>query len=324
MSAASQQAAPDYTYWYSALAGNFGEVHDGDAQPGFWRRRSRRAGPFDPVAIWHDGTKLVALVGDTPVDAGDVWSYCCRFPVTKAQYDNRLKTGMWHDDDPAVVESLAHGASNSAAVDEADILKEEIETAAAGVSAYVKIRDDATAAKAQALRSRLLELSGKADKTRENQKKPHLEAGKVIDSKWTPLVKLSKVAADTIRAALGAHETRKANELAAAEKIKEEARIKAERERVKAAAAGRPVPAPIPEPPAPPMPVASTTIRGGSGRGAAVRVVKKATVVDQDRAYLSMRLHPELVELIAKLAQRAATAGVPVDGVEVTEERVVS
>ena len=34
---------PDYTYWNNALNGVFGPVHEGDAQLGFFRKRTRRA-----------------------------------------------------------------------------------------------------------------------------------------------------------------------------------------------------------------------------------------------------------------------------------------
>ena len=335
MSSAAKIEAPkaDYTYWRNALAGTFGPVHDSDPQLGFYRKRIKRAGAYVPVAIWEQDTKIIALVDGQQADAAEIWSFVCQYPISEEHYHARVKTGKWHDEDDAVTESLAHRTdTNNPPTDEAELLQEQIDAATAGAGNYAEITDDETAAKAQALRSRLLELSGNADRLREDKKRPHLEAGKAIDTKFMPLVKAAKNAADAIRAALGAHETRKAREAEKIRRAEEEMRLQAEQEaaaaRAEAEKAGAPAPVepePAPPPPAPaPVPETATSIRGAYGRAAAVKVVKVAKVVDQDKAYMAMRTHKELVELIAKLAQRAATAGVSVDGVEVTEERTVA
>lgn len=331
------KSKPTYDYWQNALAGNFGPVHDGDPQPGFYRKRTGKAAGYVPVAIWEQDGRILALVDGKEVDAAEIWSFVCQYPILEEWYRARMVGQAWPDESAAVTASLKPPPSghNNPPTDEAEILKDQIDAASAGVAEYAEITSDETAAKAQSLRSRLLELSGSADKLREDRKRPHLEAGKEIDGKFMPLVKLAKNGADAIRAALGAHETRKAREAERLRREAEEARQKAERERAEAEAAARTaeaagqpaprVPEPVPEPPAPaPVPEAATNIRGAYGRAAAVKVVKVAKVVDQDKAYLAMRTHKELVELIAKLAQRAATAGVSVDGVEVTEERAVA
>lgn len=320
----------DYTYWKNALAGTFGEVHDGDPQPGFYRKRTGKAQGFIPVAIWEQDGKVIALADGREADANEIWTYCCPHVVTEEQYRARVETGKWHDEDDAVTESLAHRTdTNNPPTDEAEILRGQIEAASAGVAEYTEIKDDATASKAQSLRSRLLELSGQADKVREAQKKPFFEAGKAVDAKFQPLVKSAKAAADLIRDALGQHETRKAKEAARLQAIADEARIKAEREAVKAQAAaalaGRPI---QPSEPAPaavaPTPEPVTAIRGAYGRAASVKIVKVAKVTDQDAAYGFLKAHKELSDLIAQLAQRAVNAGYVVPGVEVIEERKVA
>lgn len=330
MNIATKISGPDYTYWQNALAGNFGPVHDSDPQPGFYRKRMGRAAGYVPVAIWEQDGKVLALVDGREADAAEIWTYACKFPILEEWYRARMIGQPWPDESAAVTESLVHRTdTNNGPVDEADVLKAQIESASAGAAEYAEIGTDETAAKAQSLRSRLLELSGQADKAREAQKKPFFEAGKAIDAKYQPLVKAAKFAADTIRDALGAHETRKARE---AEKLRlaaEEVRIKAEREAVKARAeaelAGKPAPAPVPPAPTPePAPAPAAAIRGAYGRAAAVKVVKVAKVIDQDKAYLALRTQKEMVELIAALAQRAATAGIPLEGVEVMEERRVA
>lgn len=307
------------------MAGIFGPVHDSDPQPGFFRKRTRRAGPFVPVAIWEQGGKILALVDGKEADAAEIWSHVCQYPILEEWYRARMMGQPWPDESAAVTESLAPAAGhNNPPTDPVEVLKGQIEAASAGATEYAEIKDDETASKAQSLRSRLLELSGDADKRREAEKKPHFEAGKAIDLKFQPLVKAAKAAADLIRDALGAHETRKARAAEAARLEAENLRIKAEREAVKAAAAGKPLPQP-PAPSAPePLPAPAATIRGAYGRGAAVKAVKVAKVIDQDAAYTGLKAHPEMIALIAALAQRAATAGITLPGVEVTEERKVS
>lgn len=329
MSAVAERK-PDYTYWQNALAGNFGPVHDSDPQPGFYRKRTGKAAGYVPVAIWEQDGKILALVDGKEADAAEIWTYVCKYPILEEWYRARMVGQRWPDESAAVTESLAHVTdTNNPPTDEAEILKGQIEAAATGAAEYADINSDETASKAQSLRSRLLELSGQADKIREIEKKPHLEAGKAIDAKFQPLVKMAKSAADLIREALGQHETRKAREAERIRREQEEERLRAEREATKARAeaelAGRPAPAPVPAAPPPePTPAPAAAIRGAYGRAAAVKVVKVAKVVDQDKAYLALKKHPEMIALIAALAQRAATAGIPLEGVEVTEERKVS
>lgn len=322
-----------YDYWSNALKGEFGAVHDSDPQPGFYRKRTSRGGAFVPVAIWEHEGSIVALVDGKQADAAELWSYVCQYPVTEEQYRARVETGRWHDESAAVTASLAPPSigHNNGPQDEAEIIKGQIEAASAGAEEYATIKDDAEAAKAQSLRSRLLELSGSADKKREAEKKPHLEAGKSVDAKWQPLVKAAKAAADKIRDALSAHETRKARVAAEAQRKAEEAIRKAEEERrakLAAKLAEHPdAPSPMPEPTPAAAPVAPepvTAIRGAYGRAAAVKIVKVATVTDQDAAYAYLKADKELAALISKLAQRAVDAGYTVPGTEVTEQRKVA
>lgn len=314
----------NYDYWTNALAGNFGPVHDSDPQAGFYRKRVSRGGAFLPVAIWENEGQMIALVDGKQADANEIWTYVCQHPITEAHYHARVETGKWHDESDAVAASLAPppAGHNGPPQDEAEILKGQIDAASAGADGFTEIKDDGEAAKAQSLRSRLLELSGSADKKREAEKKPHLKAGKSIDEKWQPLVKAAKAAADKIRDALSAHETRKARAAAEAQRKADELARKAAEE--VAAKAPKDAPAPVAPPPPPPAPEPVTAIRGAYGRAAAVKIVKIATVTDQDAAYGYLKADKELSALISKLAQKAVDAGYTVPGTEVTEERKVA
>lgn len=307
---------PDYTYWMNALAGTFGAVHDGDPQPGFYRKRTGKAAGYVPVAIWEQDGKIIAAIDGHVGDAVTVWTYCCPHPITEEQYHVRVKTGKWHDEDDAVTASLSPPPMGHNQADPVDSIKDQIDAALKGVGDYGDILTDETAAKAQSLRSRLLELSRDADKQRETLKRPHFEAGKAVDELYQPLVKAAKTGADTIAKELSAHETRKARV--------EADRLAAERKRLaEEQAKSAPIGAPDPLPEPAPIPVAPP-IKGAYGRAAAVKIIKVAKVVDQDAAYQALKSQPDLAAVIQKLAQKLVDAGFNVAGVEVTEERKVS
>lgn len=323
------ERADPYDFWRRALAGEKvgGDtlpIHDGDWQCGFYRRRASKAGSFLPVAMWRTEDGGFCLVDGKAADPVEEWSYCCRYPVSEEHYRERVESGRWFDEDASVTASLAHDPKNSAEIDPAELLKNQIETASAAVETYAVVNDDETAAKAQGARSHLLELSGEADKKREALVRPFLDGQKTTNALWMPLVKLAKDGADKIRVQLAAHETRKANAATAA-------RLKSEEEAKNAvpvpqapAVTGEPaqVVQPVPAP-AVAVPAPSAQIRGGHGRAATVKIKKMAKVVDQDKAYLFFRENQDVVAIILKLAQRAADAGIEVPGVNVTEERDV-
>jgi hypothetical protein len=311
-----------YDFWRNALAGVAQDIHDGHAHPGFYRKRVSRGGAFVPVAIWEQDGKLVATVDGKEIDPIEVWTFCCQHPVTEEAYRERVSTGMWPDEDSGVAASLRGPGDNNPPQDEVEAISDQIDAAAANAAAYETIADDETAARAQSSRSRLLELGGQADKRREVLKRPHLEAGKAVDAAWQPLVQKAKGAADAIRRALGAYETRKAQEAERQRQEQERLRREAEAAARKAETAGKPAPPP-PPPPDPEPPAPQTQVRGAYGRAASIKEVKRATVANQDEAYGFLKGHKELKDFIAKLAQRAVDAGYEVPGVTVTIERVV-
>lgn len=282
----------DYAYWRDALEGKFGPIHDGDPHPGFYRLR-RRGQVDQPVAIWRDMDGICCAVSGREDDASELWTFVADKPITEAVYRAVVAGEPWPDIAPSVA-----ALTNSESADPADILRDQIEACKADIAGFTTITDDTQQAAAQSLRSRLLELSREADKTREKLKAPHHEAGKAVDAKWQPLVKDAKAAADKVAAAMGAWET-------------EKARVAAE-----ANAPSPPVAAPAPAPAAP--------IKGAYGRAASVRVVRIATVVDQDRLYAAIRDNSELKAAMQRIAQAIVNGGETVAGVEITEERRVA
>lgn len=314
-------------------------IHPGEYQVGYFRTR-RKGGAWEPVGIYPDDSGVVhgfrnnMEVSDIP----ELFTWCCRHPVTHQAYVDALDGKGWPDDDKVVAAQLAAPApapadeptigDNSGEVDEATTLKDQIEAALAGMKAYEKITDDKTAEKALSLRNRLNELSRDADKIRTREKEPHLEAGKAVDLKWQPLVKRAKAGADQVRDAMSAWETVKL------QRRREEERkaLEAQRAAEEAARAAEPTSG---EPQgettvleAPKVDVqpdaAPSTIRGSYGKAASVSaktVVKEVT--DWSALAVYMSSHPEAQALLRQLAQRAIDAGRTVPGITTEEVATV-
>jgi hypothetical protein len=309
----------NYDFWIKALkdpseVGKSLAVHDSDLQPGFWRKKEKD-GTFTPVAVWEKEGKMLAVVGVKRIRATvpeELWTYICRYPVTENAYRVCLRDGKWPDD--ATVRSAPAIGDNNPPADPVLALAEEIENAEKNAQAeFGEINSDEQAARAQSARSRLLELRSAADNKREELVAPHLKAQQETNKIWMPLVQKAKAAADNIRAAMSAWETKKAKAAA-------EAQRKAEAERqANAAKQDNPV-----EEEAPPAPAPTTQVRGGYGRAASVRLVLIAKVTDQNLLYPFLAGHKELSDFMAVLAQRAVNAGHKPPGVEITEERRVS
>ena len=190
------------------------------------------------------------------------------------------------------------------------------------MDAYAKIKDDETASKALSLRNRLNELSRDADKKRDELKRPHLEAGKAIDGKWQPLVKSAKAGADKVKDAISGWETEKLRAQREAERKAyeaEQARIAAERATQKDDGETAVIDSPKVEvAPA----AAQSTVRATYGKAASVQAKTfLKDVTDWPALAVYMSNHPEMQDLLRKLAQRAIDAGrADVPGIT-TEER---
>src|SRR5690606_23282189 len=131
-------------------------------------------------------------------------------------------------------------------------------------------------------RARLLDLGKKADKERDEKKRPHLEAGRAIDAEYKPLVEAATSAANAIRDVLTqwmrAEEARQRAEAEAKRKAEEE-RIAKERAEYLAA---NPIAEHTEEPPLPLAPVEPPKVQAGgqSGRRAGLRTQVRYEIED--------------------------------------------
>lgn len=322
-----------WKWWQDALANpsKIGSkelpVHDSDPHQGYFRVRYGKDKPFEPVAIWKDEEgNWLAYRSGREVNAEGIWTSCCRYPVSYEAYNAAVDGKGWPDDDTVVSKQVQPPeptiGDNSGEVDPADELKDQIEAALAGMKAYEKVGDDATAAKALSLRNRLNELSGQADKIRVKQKEPHLEAGKAVDAKWQPLVKSAKAGADKVRDAIGSWETEKLRRQREADRKAEEARSAAEEAAREQHGEAAVIDAPAP---AAPVETAPAPIKASYGKSASVQVktvVKDVT--DWKALAIYMCDHPNMQDLLRQLAQRALDAGrTNIPGITTTEEAKV-
>jgi hypothetical protein len=306
-------------------AGEKIECHPDLPLAGFYRLRSRDKMTYMPVAYWYEivadlaaggeivneRCKLVCLVNDREVEeisARERWAFACKNPITEAVYRAVIAGAPWPDTDQTF------GDNRPPADDDPVAISEQIDSAAAGAKAYAEITDDETAARAQSLRSRLLELSGKADKIRTKQKAPHLEAGNDVDKVWQPIIKKAKEISDTIRASLGGWETKKL----ACERKAELVRLEAEKKAQEADITLPPLQ--VFTPPLPPP-----KIKGAYGRAAIVRLIRVVVeITDQAALYAHMAGRSEVIKLLGDLAQRDVDTGITVPGVRVEEQRKVT
>lgn len=306
-----------YAWWKAARAGNMGAISVDDPRCGFYRVSKFKNGPLVPLAIYPCNGEIIGHLDGENIDSdrlNQLWPFAARHHVDEAAWrevaENR---GKWPDID-ATVDMQRGIGDNSGALDDAATIKEQIESASAGIKEYAVISDDATRDRAQTLRSRLLELRSEADRHLEKDKRPHLSALETIRGKWNPLVEAAQAGADAIRAAMKKWETKKLNDAAEAQRKIDIERREGERKAAETGATIAPTVAP------PPAPI-TTKFKGGAGRAASVAKVRVITeVTNWDQVYQVFRDTPDVKALLRKLADRAVANGHTFAGVTIEEQ----
>lgn len=91
-----------YEPWRRRLKGEQVPAHPDSPEPGFYKTKEFRGGPFVPVAIWieqkigKDGQLLEAevfrcLVNGKPKDAAQVWNFAVKNPIEEEEYHRAMK-----------------------------------------------------------------------------------------------------------------------------------------------------------------------------------------------------------------------------------------
>lgn len=330
-----------WAWWQAALKGQFGPIHDGEPQQGYYRVR-RKGEPWEPVAIWFDEAtgEWLAYRNGKEVRASDIWTWACRNPIEHVAYEKAM-AGDGFDDEPPAPRGIG---DNSGEADPLDAIKVELAGEVEQVSDFMRkpVETQADADRLGIWAKRLTDLAKRADNHRVVEKEPHLAASRAVDDKWRdPIAEAKDWAAKAKKhvepyliAQRRAEEERqrKVREEAEAARRAEEAALHA---KIKAAQEAeqrdqKEIDALINEAERKaqqPIEVEAHKVSAGrTGARVSVRVEKVGVVTDYAKAAAALVAmnHKDLIETVDKLAARAAKAGVPFDGMEVREvEKVV-
>jgi hypothetical protein len=309
------QQGDQYDFWRRRLTGEVIPIHEGEAQSGFYRVRSRDKTTWRTVAYWFKDGALRCRVNGDDIDeqrAMELWPFASKNPITHEVYRAVSQGGAWPDLHEAVTADRIN-SSNAPADNSLEALQDRIADLARDAEKLIAdgaARSQEAADRASDLANRLGELHKQADTARAAEKKPHDDAAKAVQAKWLPVLSLAEVYKRLKNVVVGpflVEQDRKRREA-------EQAALKAAEE---AAKAGR-------EPP--PPAAASAPVKAGSGgrRSVALRTQKRAVIVDHAAALSHFANHSEVKALVETLANRAVRGGFDVPGVKVTEEQVAA
>lgn len=295
------EVADQYSFWRKRIAGEQPPIHDGEVQAGFYRLKGRNGFPDQPVAFWFKEGALRCRIGSKDVEehiARERWVWAQKFPITHELYKAIIAGEPWPDQHEAVTRS------NNAPPDDsfeqlseaiADLAREGLTLIEKGAA---KTQDEAD--RASDLANRLGEFWNKADDARKAEKKPHDDAAKEVQVKWSPILTTAEV-----------YKRIKAVVVTPFLTAKQAAEAK---QREEAAKAG----APLPEP------TRSTTKAGTRGRSVALRSVKSVEITDRAALLAYFADGQQMTEFLQDMAQKAVRAGVTPPGVKITETQVAA
>lgn len=285
-----------YAFWRAGLAGKPLDAHEGDPQCGFYRKRGKAAD--DAVAYFYRGDELVCLVNQarlSEAQAIELWTHVCDKPISHKEYLHRLEHGRFPNESPVLVGSTSapigpgHNRPPEDNTVEAltsvlDALQAEARRLLAGGAA--KTQDEAD--QAADIANELLAVEHKAVALHKAAKAPLLEATKKLDRTW-----------------FGIRD--------AAQQLKEKIRLQVvtpflvHQRRLAAAAAAEATQRGE-------VPGGTKVAAGALKRTTSLRTVVTARIEDYPAALAHFANHPEIRELVQRLADRAARAGVGVPG----------
>lgn len=338
-----------YVYWRAALNARpaTSVAPPANPQAGFWRMEKagnalRKTPLWQPVAIWFDErAEMQCLVDGEEAHPGIAWKFCAQHPVEEAQYHAALLAGVWHDDyaiqlkadldrdpieKPVKPDKIDQPRLNTPDLDGFDAIRHELEAEIETAEELLKtpVKDQETADRVGIWAKKLAEIEARAEARRVVEKEPHLTASREVDARWKPVTSR----ADAVAKRLKAHLQTFLMLAKAAE------RARAESERVKAAEAwtkvgtiddeGERAKIVAEAQAAEEVAVARNATAGRTGMKVGLRSEKRGRIVDYDKCLAAVANHPEIREVVEKLAQRSAKGGNPLPGVEIiTVEKVV-
>ncbi|MCP8895310.1 hypothetical protein KYK29_10220 [Shinella daejeonensis] len=319
-----------WAWWQAALEGNFGPMHEGEPQQGYYRTRFK-GGQWEPVALWRgDDGEWLGRRGDKMVDdVGDLWNFCRTHPVTVEAWEKAINGGGWDDEPPAP--AIGHNSGSRDPLDAINLeLAGEKEMAREFLASPVETQEAAN--KAGIWSKRLSDLAKRADNLRADEKEPHLVASREVDNKWRGPIAEAKDLATALKlhvepfliAQRRAEEERArkaAQEAAELRRQAEEAARKSAESDQKAEMESAELLRQAAE--ADKRAVERNASAGRTGAKVSLRTFVSARVTDYRAAALALldANHPDLKAVIDQLANRTIKAGIELAGVEKVEEK---
>lgn len=315
-----------WEWWTNALAGKIGPIHDGCPEQGYYRTRFKDK-PWEPVAIWFEGGEWFAMRGDRQVDASDIWTWCCRNPISYEAYTKAIEGGGWDDEPegPAIGHNLP--------TDPFEALQVEFAAEKEQAEAFLKlpIKTQADADRAAVWSKRLSTIAKKATDLHRVEKQPHLDAGRNVDNKWRDLKeepdalskKLKRHLDDYLREQqrIELERQREAQEEADRKRheAEEAARAAAQQENAAAAAEAKRLQDEAAQ--AEREAQARNASAGRTGAKVSLRTFVYAEITDFDALLMALKDRAEIREVVEMLANRAARSGVELVGMAIKSEQ---
>lgn len=330
-----------WKWWQDALAGNLGPIHDSDPQQGYYRTRFKDK-PWEPVAIWFEDGEWHGLRGERKIDSSEIWTFCCRNPISYEAYTKAIEGGGW-DDEPEAP-TIGHNLPT----DPFEALQVEFSAEKEQAEAFLKqpIKTQAEADRAAIWSKRLSSIAKKATDLHKVEKQPSLDESRRVDDRWRGLKEdpadLSKRlkrhmdaylqeqqrielkrqadaraeadriqrAADAARIAAEKAAAKNDNEATDAASIAERNNAIAEAQRLadQAAQAERDA-------------QARNASAGRTGAKVSLRTFTFAEITDFERLLMALKDRPEIKEVVETLANRAARSGVELAGMKISSEQ---
>lgn len=321
-----------WLWWQNALKGQFGPIHS-EPEQGYFRTRKKN-GPWEPVAIWWDEDVggWLAYRSGREVEADEIWTWCCRNPITHEAYEKAVAGGGFDDEPKAAVAPAGH---NSADADPMEALRIEYlgekELAEEFLKSPIKTKADAD--KAAIWSKRLADIAKRATDQHKIEKQPVLDETRRIDDKWRELKEDPKELSTKLKRHMDAYlreqdrleqeRQRKAREQA--DKIREQAEAAAAEAKQDSsgdvAAANRAEQLAQQAADAERDAQARNAAAGRTGAKVALRTFVSAEITDIDALLIALRDRDEIKELVQSLANRAAKAGRSLPGMKIIEEK---
>ncbi|GHC79617.1 hypothetical protein [Limoniibacter endophyticus] len=337
LSARKAQDNDPYTFWRNGLAIGQGRQLTRQEQQslglsmepqlGFFRKRNK-GGTDIPVAIWMSGGEMVALAGDRDVDAAEIWTWCCNWPISHGQYTAVTGGASWPDEPPVADAVIGHNISD----DPFEALRIEFEGDRELAKAFLKepVKTQEQADRAAVWSKKLAAIAKKATDLHKVEKQPSLDESRRVDDKWRDLKDEPKALSTALKRAMDvflneqarieAERQKRARE--EADRIRREAEEAARQANANDAAAQAEADRLKREADQAEKDTQTRNAQAGrTGAKVSLRTFVSAEITDYDALLVALKDRPEIREVVQSLANRAAKSGVNLPGMKIHEEK---